>query len=199
MPSNLTPFYGLSQWAGTDRFLRADFNEDNHKIDTALANLNVKVQANPWELVTYFRAGSATENVSLSLENIDLSKYLYLMLYVDIVPGAYSDGYYYIRLNNVSSNTYYKVGTQDPRNYLMRTKVASGYSKNRILRFLTCENGIVVGGTYESLDGDDFGYNTVISDEVTWNTLTSIDYSSSSTGTAMKSGSGLYLYGIKKP
>lgn len=199
MASNMTPFYGLSQWAGTDKFSRTDFNEDNYKVDTALANLNIKIQANPWELITSYRAGSTTENASLSLENIDVSKYIHLMLFVDIKPGSYSEGYYYIRLNNVSSNTYYKVGTQDPRNYLMRTRVANGYSKNRTIRFLTYENGIVVGGTYETLDGEDFGYNTVISDEVTWDTLTSIDYSSSSADCAMKAGSGLYLYGIKRP
>ena len=36
MASNYTEKYGLCQWEATDAVLRADFNEDNQKIDTAL-------------------------------------------------------------------------------------------------------------------------------------------------------------------
>lgn len=36
MASNYTENYGLCQWEATDAVLRADFNEDNQKIDTAL-------------------------------------------------------------------------------------------------------------------------------------------------------------------
>ncbi len=36
MSTNHTPNYQLSQWEPDDQFLRADFNEDNAKIDAAL-------------------------------------------------------------------------------------------------------------------------------------------------------------------
>jgi hypothetical protein len=37
MPTNHTPHYNLSQWERNDRILMEDFNEDNAKIDAALA------------------------------------------------------------------------------------------------------------------------------------------------------------------
>ena len=37
MASNQTSNYGLNQWEATDQVLRTDFNTDNAKIDTALA------------------------------------------------------------------------------------------------------------------------------------------------------------------
>ena len=37
MASNQTSNYGLNQWAATDKVLREEFNQDNAKIDTALA------------------------------------------------------------------------------------------------------------------------------------------------------------------
>lgn len=39
MPTNKTPHYNLSQWERDDRILMEDFNEDNAKIDAALAEL----------------------------------------------------------------------------------------------------------------------------------------------------------------
>ena len=39
MASNQTSNYGLNQWAATDKVLREEFNQDNAKIDTALAGL----------------------------------------------------------------------------------------------------------------------------------------------------------------
>lgn len=39
MASNYTENYGLCQWEATDQVLRTDFNEDNAKIEAALAGL----------------------------------------------------------------------------------------------------------------------------------------------------------------
>lgn len=39
MASNYTEKYGLCQWEATDAVLRTDFNEDNAKIEAALATL----------------------------------------------------------------------------------------------------------------------------------------------------------------
>ena len=39
MASNHTTNYNLNQWEATDKVLRTDFNEDNAKIDAALAGL----------------------------------------------------------------------------------------------------------------------------------------------------------------
>lgn len=39
MASNQTSNYGLNQWEATDQVLRTDFNEDNAKLEAALAAL----------------------------------------------------------------------------------------------------------------------------------------------------------------
>ncbi|NCB63390.1 MAG: hypothetical protein EOM52_07210 [Clostridia bacterium] len=37
MASNQTEHYGLNQWEGSDDFLRTEFNEDNRRVDAAMA------------------------------------------------------------------------------------------------------------------------------------------------------------------
>ena len=39
MSTNHTPNFNLCQWEATDKVLRTDFNEDNQKIDAALAGM----------------------------------------------------------------------------------------------------------------------------------------------------------------
>lgn len=39
MASRQTQYYGLNQWEAADQVLRTEFNADNAKIETALANL----------------------------------------------------------------------------------------------------------------------------------------------------------------
>lgn len=39
MATNQTPHYALSQWLGTDAVVRADFNADNQKVDSALHSI----------------------------------------------------------------------------------------------------------------------------------------------------------------
>jgi len=199
MASNLTPFYGLSQWKGTDNFSREDFNADNSKIDTALANMNLKLQAKPWELVAYYRPEAELTSLSLSLEGKDLSQYLYLMLVVDLKAGSYTESSHYLRLNGVYTSTYYKAGTENHVNYFMRTDLKSGYPGKRIIYFAPYEEGAYVCGSYVSYAGDDAGTNEIIATGVTWENLTSIDYSAASVNVPAKAGTSLYLYGIKKP
>ncbi len=199
MASNFTPFYGLSLWAGTDKFSRADFNNDNSKIDTALANINFKQQAMPWECVASYQPEATLASMSLSLEGIDLSKYLHLLLFVDLKQGTYVEGFHYLRLNGITGNTYYKTGRAEPLNYLMRTDLKNGYPKKRTVRFMPYEEGTYVCCSYESMYGDDAGVNNAIATDVQWENLKSIDYVAASTEAPIPAGTGLYLYGIKRP
>ena len=43
MASSYTPNYQLNQWAATDKVLREEFNQDNAKIDAALAAIQAAV------------------------------------------------------------------------------------------------------------------------------------------------------------
>lgn len=63
MASQQTEHYGLNQWAGKDDFLRTEFNEDNRKVDGALAGL----QNGKCEVVfgTYTGTGEARAKVEL--------------------------------------------------------------------------------------------------------------------------------------
>ena len=199
MASNMTPFYGLSQWQGPDNFSRADFNSDNSKIDTALANLYFKQAAQPWSLITSNQPGTELTTLSLSLADIDLSAYMHLTLFVDLKEGTYAESSHYLRLNGISTATYYKTASEDPLNYLMRTDLKSGYPKKRVVRFSPYEQGVYVCCSYESYYGNDAGVNNALTTAVTWENLTSIDYVAASTTAPIKAGTGLYLYGIKKP
>lgn len=45
MASNYTENYGLCQWEATDQVLRTDFNEDNAKVDAAIAGNTAAIVA----------------------------------------------------------------------------------------------------------------------------------------------------------
>ena len=199
MASNLTPFYGLSQWLGTDNFSREDFNSDNSKIDTALANIKYAQAAQPWKIVAYTQPEAELTTLSLSLEGIDLSEYLYLVLVAEFKCSESSESSCYLRLNNVSTGTYYRTGKTDAQNYFMRMDIKKGYPQNRVLRFAPYEEGKYVCASYESFSGADAGSNNAIATGVKWDALKSIDCSAASVSVPMKAGSSLYLYGIKKP
>ena len=60
MSTNHTTNYNLCQWEATDQVLRTDFNEDNAKIDAALATIPQIA------IGTYIGNGSASQKISLS-------------------------------------------------------------------------------------------------------------------------------------
>lgn len=199
MASNLTPYYGLSQWKGTDNFSRADFNSDNSKIDTALANLRFKQNAQPWELVAESDPKAELASQTLSLEGKNLSDYLGFMLVVDIIADADAESYFYVRLNGVATGTYFKAGKTNAMNYFARVDMQSGYPRKRIIHFAPYEEGAFVCGSFDSFAGADSGTNNIAATGVKWEELTSIDLSAASVSVPMKTGTGMYLYGIKKP
>lgn len=199
MAGNLTPFYGLSQWLGTDNFSREDFNSDNSKIDTAMSNLFFKLNAVPWVSVASFQPNATRTSMTLDLSNVDLSKYLQLMLVVDLKADNAAESSFYLRLNNVSTATYYKTGDTNAKNYLMRTDLEDGFSGKRVVYFSPYEEGTYVCASFDSWSGSDAGANIVCAKGVTWGNLTSIDYAAASVNVPAKAGTGLYLFGIKKP
>ena len=81
MASNHTAQFGLSQWAATDPVRREDFNEDNRKIEEALAAppFYGKIRSTITEV--------AANQVEFDLSDIDLD--LYRRIEIDItVPGG---------------------------------------------------------------------------------------------------------------
>ena len=65
MPTNYTPNYQLNQWEPEDKVVRTDFNEDNAKIDAALAG---KAEASTLEALSKTVAGKADTSEITRLE-----------------------------------------------------------------------------------------------------------------------------------
>ena len=65
MASGYTEHYGLCQWQGEDKFLREEFNQDNEKIDAAVAA--AAAQAG--------RALAGLEDQSYNIYNLILQNY----------------------------------------------------------------------------------------------------------------------------
>lgn len=199
MATNHTQNFELSQWLGTDSFARADFNSDNQKIDAGLKSLENGIAAVPFVLVSSVKLTQEARTMTLDLSGADLSKYLYLELAADIVMPSNRSLYHYLRLNGVSSNSYYKAGSETAVNYIMRVDLAEGSAGRRTVRFAPYEPGAKVGCGFMSWSGADAGMNIMYSGTVTWDNLTSINYDAASTTNCMQAGSGLYLFGVKRP
>lgn len=76
MASNQTANYGLNQWAGSDRFLREEFNADNAKVDEALYEMSVRRTT----LLKTVTADAAAQQLDVDLSGIDLTQYSQLRL-----------------------------------------------------------------------------------------------------------------------
>lgn len=66
MASNYTENYGLCQWEAMDQVLRTDFNEDNAKVDAALADNASAIKAEIEARVSAINNLSQTHNCSLT-------------------------------------------------------------------------------------------------------------------------------------
>lgn len=198
MATNSTTNYHLSQWLGTDYFRRDDFNSDNTKIDAALHAHDLALGAMPCELAASTVLNATSREISLDLSDVPLSDYLALTLIIDAKFGSVDNAHLYLRLNNVSTQTYHRNGAEAGIGYILKVPSSAGHQRNRIVRFFPYESGAPIACEYVSDAGDDIGHNIVIASDVTWSQLTSIDYAAGSISSSMIAGTGLYLYGIKK-
>ena len=98
MASNHTANFGLNQWAATDPVLREDFNEDNQKIEEAMAGFG------NCRIVTGSYAGTGTYGVNspnhLSFEHKPVfmvvgDRYIFLRPYTG-ASSVYNANYYSI-------------------------------------------------------------------------------------------------------
>jgi hypothetical protein len=96
MSTNHTPYLGLCQWEPTDPVIREDFNADNQKIDAALSEV-------PLVKLKDITTEETAQQVDISMEDIDLTNYASLRVYV-----LYPDGEktIYVRINNITATRY---------------------------------------------------------------------------------------------
>lgn len=98
-----TAQFGLNQWERTDRVLMDDFNNDNKKIDAALAS-----KLGPREMIKTMSLPIAT-SFDLDLSDIDWSQWDQVQFILDIVTvgsAEPADIYCQAKTSNVSARQY---------------------------------------------------------------------------------------------
>ena len=112
--TNKTANIGLNQWVLRDPFLMEDMNADNQKIDAAFGE-------SPYvKLLSVTTAANAAQ-IDLSLSGMDLTKYSAIK--IEACYGCTptnSVGYIYVRINNISTLSYYQSGDSNVYTYLFR-------------------------------------------------------------------------------
>ena len=102
MASSYTSNYQLCQWEGTDKVLRTDFNGGNQKIDAALKGLADRIGAETIRTVT---AGTSVTQLSLSLTDVDWTKWRVIHLIVNAAANVTGRGTYRLIFHR-GGNTY---------------------------------------------------------------------------------------------
>lgn len=114
-----TTNYQLSQWDAEDRILREDFNQDNKKLDDAIAALR---DACPLVKLVDFTTQSAQSKVEISLAGQNMGNYRELWIYVTFSSTTVENNAIYLTLNdmeeywNSSSTSKYGVAATILRN-----------------------------------------------------------------------------------
>lgn len=109
-----TTNYQLNQWDAEDRILREDFNQDNKKLDNAIAALR---DACPLVKVVDFTTQSTQSKVEISLAGQNMENYRELYIYVTFSSTTTEDNAIYLTLNDLkeywdsSSTSEYGVAT----------------------------------------------------------------------------------------
>ena len=100
-----TENYNLNQWEKTDRVLMDDFNENNAKIDAAIAAVRHAISI---EKLAELSIGADTTQYNIDVQGLDLTQYYRLDLYV--TPPATTANYadtIYLRVNGLSRGYLY--------------------------------------------------------------------------------------------
>ncbi len=97
---------GLNQWVLSDPFNMEDFNSDNAKIETAVAQTQEKIAAAPWQRLLDVTVRQAASTLELNLSGIALGDYLALRLFRITNRSVTQADRWWLRLNK-STGTYY--------------------------------------------------------------------------------------------
>ena len=92
--------YQLNQWDPGDRILREEFNRDNEKIDSGLAEVRAAL---PIVKLTQLITAKDAEQVDIDLSPLDLTQYHRLDLYLTPGPETGAQENIYLRCNGLAS------------------------------------------------------------------------------------------------
>lgn len=134
-----TTNYQLSQWDAEDRILREDFNQDNKKLDNAIAALR---DASPVVKLLDVTTQSSQSKMEISLADIDLSDYRELWIYPKFSASTTESSFIYLTINDL---TEYQTNTSATQyGLVVFTTYAS--SANKITARITLLLGDVLVG-----------------------------------------------------
>ena len=220
MATNHTEHYNLNLWEPSDKFVRAEFNENSQKIDAALAGKtdtevsaalrtdlttvqNKLPTAGPYRLVAETAAASGAKQLNLSLSGVNVFDYYKFELFLDC-PGAC--GRTCLRLNGRADKIYAPTGggnggssLSSLADYLILWPSDSGQPPAGLVSFTTPMAGGNVTcfghcccGTSSSIQYALSGGTTYA---VKWENLTTINIVCEN---AFPAGSKAALYGLHK-
>ena len=192
MASQETPNYRLSRWAGTDRILVEEFNNNWDKIDTALkGNMDASAEmaaACPIEKLLDITLEENSKAYDIDVSKIDFTQYRRIEVDASIANSANPVR---IRVNGMSSGYLYtssNVSSSSNASYLG----VAGSNYNCILT--PPKSGCAIGCWNTSWNG--YGCtHWYCTSGVTWDALTSLTLVPVS-GT-LSAGTKFRLYGIK--
>lgn len=121
MATNHTTNYQLCQWEATDKVLRTDFNQDNQKIDAALAGLRDRGLLVP--LKTVVTTQSNQSSITLDVSNITWADWQHVALDWYLPSGAGTSCY--LDVVGYSSYMYY-FGNSSSLEHLASLGVSNG-------------------------------------------------------------------------
>ena len=198
-----TANYQLNQWDPEDRILREEFNGDNERIDAALAKLAAAAAANPITKLVDVTTQMDTYDLQLEVSQIDFTQYRKIEFYLETTMSNVDIN---LRLNALGESGDYVRGDLGPGGVCSTSSVLTGWSarlpqmQTAYLEFFPPNSGALVGciQAYIYKNGGSNLHNALVSraESVTWDTLRSIDLSTSLS--KLKAGSRITLWGVRK-
>ena len=202
--TNKTPKLGLNQWVLTDPFLMEDMNSDNLKIDTAVGMA-------PYVKLMDVTTSATAAQVDLDVSGIDFTKYAIIQICTSVkatpsgVSGSINTkingGGGYIRAISSDTNL-----TSEVKIGSVRVSLDENLASKQLLEFSGFPNDFTAGyylRLYSSGVGG--GNGTYYADEFkglkTFNageTITTLNFSTSTSSFSVKAGSQFEIYGVKK-
>ena len=192
---NYTENYQLNQWVETDRVLMEDFNDNNEKIDAAIAAVQETVR---YVLIAEATLNTAGSRLSMNVFNVDWSSYLKLELFV---TGHAASGNLALQVNKLTTG-YYSSGagtgsTGSASNngsslavWISQGNVAAGLAEfptPHPAASVTCFNAAAAAS------GSSLSYSTGVKiAPITWSQLRTFDLTGN-----LPAGCRMCLYGVR--
>lgn len=154
MSTNHTPNYNLCQWEATDQVLRSDFNQDNDKIDAALAGKIGK----PELICIMEQTDTFMNNALFNLSSINWGDWAFVFLVSEAKFTQHGSSSTYA-LSFINPNPRYRYSLSGGSNPLRFVLFYTGYDANRNIFAISDSGASFFDGTYNVIDKIQLSHN----------------------------------------